>query len=404
MFLSIHSFHPIIWTKWLVVSLIFGSLCFSNPRLSDQANPETLDQTGPQVQERSPSTPGSNWQIVTLDQYATPGQFNTLSLVMDSSDQPHLSYARRPPNTTDIELKYVYHDASGWHIEQVASGWGNYNSMVLDSFGQPHIAYYTGSLTYAYKDNSGWHFHMVDSENSAYPFLKLDSNNYPYISYYNGTSHNLRYAYQDASGWHLLTADPDTDVGLHSSLALVEGYFNVIVYYDNTDHDLKIVSCTSFCNTPGTVDSQGNVGLFPSLVITPPFDLHVSYIDATNNALKYAYFVYGWTIQTIPCPTSVWGDTSLAVDSKGYVHIAVDNSNSPGKILYFSEGPKYTWHAETVYVTNNVGVEQTIALALDSHDIPHIAFINDELEGTQPKYRLSYATRFSSVFLPVVEK
>lgn len=60
-----------------------------------------------------------------------------------------------------------------------------------------------------------------------------------------------------------------------------------------------------------------------------------------------------------------------------------------------------------MYITNNVGLDhtQTIALALDSHDIPHIAFIDDEPEGGQPKYRLSYATRFSSVvFLPVVEK
>jgi hypothetical protein len=403
MIFSNRSSHGIKWTKWLVVSLIFGSLCFIDPSGSAQAIPGAFDQIGLQSQTSSPSSPGSIWQIVTLDEYAKPGQANTLSLVMDASDEPHLSYARRPPGTTNTELKYVHHTVSGWIIEQVDSGWGNYSSMVLDSSGYPHIAYYTGGITYAYKDNSGWHYESVDSSSSA-PSLKLDSNNYPYISYYKSASQDLRYAYKDASGWHILTADSDADVGLYSSLALIPSSYNFIVYYDKSHGDLKIVGCTSFCTTPGTIDTQGDVGLFPSLVFTPPFNLYLSYIDATQFTLKYGYFVIGWTIQSIPYPKAMWGDTSLAIDSKGFAHIAVDDTVSNGEILYFSQGLSNTWQVETVAVTQNVAFDLAIALALDSHDIPHIAFINDELEQGQPKYRLSYATRFSAVFLPLVEK
>jgi len=416
MFLSIHSFHPFSWTKWLVLSLIFGSMSFSNlPRSAQaslsQVNPEAFGQTGLESQERSPSTPGFIWQIVTVDQNAGPNNFDNISLVMDSSDQPHLSYLRRPPNTNNNDLEYVHRDASGWHFFKVVSDVpGDYysinSSMVLDSLVNAHIAYSTATegLRYVHETyHYYWNFETL-ADSATHPSLKLDSNNNPYISYIGLPSGQLKYAYKDAYGWQILTADTSA-FNNNSSLALVEGYYNVIVYYAEEQGDLKIVLCTSTCTTPGTVDSQGDVGSDTSLVITPPFDLHISYLDHTNYALKYAHFVYGWTIETIPSPPHVDGITSLAVDSKGSAHIAVFDLYPPGKILYFSQGPGDTWNVETVSTTYNVDSVQSIALAIDSHDVPHIAFIDDHKEGGQPKYRLSYATRISSVvFLPVVEK
>ena len=105
-----------------------------------------------------------------------------------------------------------------------------------------------GDLKYIYQDASGWHIHVVDSEGrvGSDTSLALGVGGYAHISYYDQTNAELKYAYQDASGWHTQIVDyVGTDanymgsLGTDTSLALDGDGYPRISYFDMANKDLK---------------------------------------------------------------------------------------------------------------------------------------------------------------------
>lgn len=82
----------------------------------------------------------SVWRIETVDDDGWVGLYSSLAL--DSWGQPHISYH----DIGNVDLKYAYKDATGWHVETVTGSEGDVGSystsLALDSFDQPHISYY----------------------------------------------------------------------------------------------------------------------------------------------------------------------------------------------------------------------------------------------------------------------
>jgi hypothetical protein len=153
---------------------------------------------------------GSTWSIQTVDSNGITGSCN--SLVMDSSDNPHISYDyydRNPftSHNSTIYLKYVSWNGSGWNLQTAdtfnAPFWGI--SLVLDSSENPHIGYgdYEGTehfqnilIKYAEWNGSTWNTQTIDSERGGGVSLALDSNQNPVMCYSGFDSDGqLRYAY-----------------------------------------------------------------------------------------------------------------------------------------------------------------------------------------------------------------
>ncbi len=165
------------------------------------------------------------------------------SLALDSSDEPHIIYQDRSNNC----LKYAYHNASGWHIETVAS-YGDYQgqnpraSLVIDSSDHPCISYYDyegNDLKYAHHDGSGWHYEIVDNSSEGvgmWNSLALDSVGRPHVSYCKwnlelSRLEGLKYAYRDDTGWQIENVDLIGAVGSYNSLALDSSDYPHISYY-----------------------------------------------------------------------------------------------------------------------------------------------------------------------------
>lgn len=167
------------------------------------------------------------WSTVTVDDgtgtdFTAVGDFD--SLAIDGNDHPHISYQAKNTTSGQTELKYAWHDGTGWNLAVVddSTDYGMYagerSSLALDSNDVPHISYVnatfseTSALMYAWPDGSGWaHDSIASSATSTYSYdsLAIDrTNNQPYISFVDAEAYDLLLAVGPAE----TVIDPETAI------------------------------------------------------------------------------------------------------------------------------------------------------------------------------------------------
>ena len=250
-----------------------------------------------------------------------------------------------------------------------------YNDIV-NAGGLPGVCYLdsTNGLQYVVgaPGGIGWTgpFTIDGSGGGSWPSLAPVSNSaFLGVSYYRTSNSSLRYAYSTnkyGKGWTgSLEVDNAANVGLYSSLAVVDG-FPGIAYYDATNGNLKFVRATnslgSIWGSPITVDSDSdNVGQFASLAMigaTPA----IAYQNVTDNTLLY--------VSSVSSLGTVW-NTPVVVDDdleSGFWCTLVEVNGRPA-IGYYHNGTTdsvrfirannlagTSWPASPVIVAQNEGV------------------------------------------------
>jgi len=271
-----------------------------------------------------------------------------------------------------------------WFTEVIDPGVsrGMYNSAVVAADDTLHISYNSAShsgssLRYAVGTTSAWITELVDDAGSAgaYNAITLDGSA-PLISYYDETNSALKLADKHSASWVSATVDSAGIVGTHTSLAhdAKNGTIH-ISYADQTNGALKYARWNGSAWALTTVDNRFGAGTYTSLVLKLGSP-RVSYRNVDADSLRYAEFQAGtgsWLVSNINSAGVGGAFTSMVMDSKGYERISYSRSGQGVRYILRELGGWYDYE-----VAADSGTEIPTALALDSANQPHIAYVSGE--------------------------
>ncbi len=247
--------------------------------------------------------PGWDFQIETLDGDNETDVGRRVSIALDGSGSPHISYY----DATNKRLKYIAHNGEAWEapvfiVENSPFDIGSYNSIAIDFNDDYHIVYYNATgktLCYINKNQSTPTvidpffipsvFHIIPVDVGMYASLALDSFDNPHIAYYDNTRGALKYIRRNGAKWEFEFVAEDKKE-------------NRQILFNNFSSDEG-----SYCSLK--LDSSDNP--------------HISYYNAAEKRIQYAsYDGAKWT-KTIPYDEPSSGPYScIALDENDRAYIA----------------------------------------------------------------------------------
>ena len=269
------------------------------------------------------------WNIQTIDTNTRVASY--CPIAVDSNNYPHIAYANK-----DFGIMYSSWNGSAWNTQKVIEGKGRtVSSLVLDADNNPHILH--DGLTYTVWTESGWTTRTVYGETADSGTLALDSSGNPHIAY--TTDKVVKYARWTGSEWNI------QKLGTSQSEDAVR--LSLVINSNNTCYliygSLKDVKLVIYCNS-------------------------------------------SWTVQTVASDMHSLGN--IVLDSKGYPHFiyAHDYSESghPDIAIIYASWNGIDWNIQKAVSNVTMGGLGSRSgfftngyLSLDSHDIPHIAYVTD---------------------------
>ena len=246
---------------------------------------------------------GNIWQTQTVGSFSFPAQANgSVSLAMDSTNNPHISYAFQPTAGVDISLRYVYWDGGQWQNEILDNSGtlGEQNAMAMDASDNPHIAYHEATFEDLRYITWGpnWQTRSLPSSNQVSAVDVQVQRRMPYLGYHN-LSNNLVNLTRWDDSWEDTPADSVTNPIFQVSL-LKSTNFQHLSYYDADAQVLQYGRYNEFGWQLQTVDSSGDTGRYNQLVIPGAMDsaVYIAYWDETLRRVKLGiYDVYSDTFQ-----------------------------------------------------------------------------------------------------------
>jgi hypothetical protein len=277
----------------------------------------------------------ASWNIAVVDDKVTP-QWTAIAL--NASDHVHIGYQAGGYAASGQfgDLKHAMNATGVWSSEIIGtSAHLGAVSLAVDSTDRMHLAYDSdGKLIHATLARGIWTTEVVGDvgavvENAKIAAIALDSSNALHVAYYDYPSGDLGYANNSVGSWSTQTFDAQGNVGRDVAIAVDAVGWAHIMYYDAMSRDLNYTTNASGVWTTETVDSQGQVGTGIAIAVDSAGKVHISYTDDTNHDLKYATNASGaWRTYVVDSAgvsgifLSPSGDTGIAVDSIGTVHIS----------------------------------------------------------------------------------
>ena len=183
-----------------------------------------------------------------------------------------------------------------------------------------------------------------------------------------GTDYDF-YPFVKEGGWIPENIPPVADAGADQTVYLGD----VVQFNGSGSHDPDAGWETT------TVDSVGMVGWGSSLALDSNDYPRISYKDKSNVKLKYAKWTgSSWINESVGYSGGFHLDTSIALDSKDNPHISYQYTRRSAHIdeLNYAMWNGSAWNIETVEDTITVG--EYTSIALDSHDYPHISYLESD--------------------------
>jgi hypothetical protein len=369
---------------------------------------------------------GTTWELTEVDTSDEAGRFN--SIAVDSNDYPHISYGEQDSK----DLKYAAYDGSNWSLTTVDSAAyvDQGNSIAIGSNDYPQIAYYDGSDgigKLASWDGSSWHISTVyDPYPSNHTSLQttsivLDSSNQAYVLFRDSyDAQRVVTATWDGSDWQSMTVDRSGSAAHRNDMVLDNKGYTHISYrvaskdrmvssgyryqfselrygrWDGKKWNIETIAAPPAASTIPAVKINSSyynqVGVHNALALDSMGSPHFSYFQSEqwydgstwnySTSLNHAWWDgSAWATEALVSSTGYEEDkypfSSIAIDSKGYVHISYydEYNNVPMYIRQDGTG----WLPEEQVGDDCDGSSDCgnwSDLALDSSDHPHISYHN----------------------------
>jgi len=278
-----------------------------------------------------------------------------------------------------------------WERKVVDDNGGLYSSMKFDTFGNAHVAYYDGprhTLKYSFWDHKldKWFTTAVD-ESGGFCSLALDSKQRPHISYVDWGGGRLKHAYWDGITWRRETIQIQAkEISFYTSIALDKNDHPTISFYEYFAADgsnllrLRTVTWNGQYWEVRTIDSDAGSGKFNSIAIDSKGYPHIAYgnVKYENGSLRYAHWNgTSWELEIVEGagkPGTICWSVSLVVDQDDQPHITYTNVSE--RLV------KYAWKKDGKWVTEVVdslfreGYPDRNGIALDDHGNPYISYFD----------------------------
>lgn len=209
--------------------------------------------------------------------------------------------------------------------------------------------------------------------------IAVDATGAVHLSYYDATSKDLRLAFL-----------PDCDSSCTKASCSSAGA-SCGVMFDACGGTLSCGSCnfpklcgggtapaSCGCTTGAwrieTVDTPGSTGSYTSVAVDSKGGVHIAYYDESRKDLRHAYRAQGgdWVAETVESPGTVGEYAAIALDSKDGVHIAYRDGSSSHLKYAHRAAAAASWTIEKVETLSGTG--SYTGIALDGSDGVHIAY------------------------------
>ncbi|MFL2948971.1 MAG: IPT/TIG domain-containing protein, partial [Candidatus Poseidoniaceae archaeon] len=288
-----------------------------------------------------------------------------IHMVIDDNDHIHLAYTTY--TSWDETLVYMNYDGTTW-TDTVVSSSAHFGpiGIAVDSSNNPHISYAANGadqcgagLRISSYDGSSWSYTNVDqgANRGCESAIVIDESDHMYIAYQDRSSSKLKIATDKSGSWDSYLVDTGTSPsnlypGYMTSMAMdQQGQFH-IAHFDEKEDDLRY--STGAPNSQWTttiVESSGHTGRDPSIALDFSGTPHIAYNSWAGWDLKYAVYnstTSSWDKSFISTTGDVGQGNSLFIDQNGVMHVAFSDEDN----------------AVLKYATRSTGLIQTMEITV----------------------------------------
>ncbi len=338
--------------------------------------------------------PSGSWQVTSVT--GDVRYYPFISVAYDRDGAPHIAYR----DNVTMSIRHAWLSGGNWTTEKVGPSAGTFStSIAVGPDGNPAITYgdglYFGNLMLAQKSGDFWTTTVVARGSMAdagqFSSLAFDNRGVPHIAYNDGqVLGSLYYAGLNTTTgkWEFSLVDDDGaytgDAGFSSSLKIDAGGHPHVAYISDDPWGLRYATSSDGVNwTVTKLDELDLMNFFSRTYTGVSLDLdsrgypHISYYNQTTSddapvELRFlSWNGTGWDRETAAVLEKRDFTTSLAIDSRDVPHIAYCDVGNQS-LKYATRSPSGAWSSRTVVQGENV--LRMPFLALDPSGRPGIGY------------------------------
>jgi len=288
-------------------------------------------------------------------------------------------------------------DRASWQIEvveKVSEGAAAFTSLVVDRVGTLHLTYATrngSDLRYAFRPKHAkrWDTVTVDKNGGAFNSLAIDAHGWPHVVYNSASVVGLHYATWDGKQWQKFVIDP-VKTGHQTSMCLDSQGHPRVSYYREEYSNKRIARNLEYAYFDGTnwyiqtVDYRSGSGRWNAIALDRGEHPYISYSIGTVGYLGLAnQGNSGWehtlaALQESTGKADSYGASSLVLDTHDEPHLAYIDMSA--RTVNYSWREATGWKTEAVdYLSSTGSDRERINLQMDTNGRPHVVYFDPGL-------------------------